>query len=121
MVMIRTYSGLKKNYDYSSKEKTKMFTWKMMDDDDDDSPCFDEPNPDPLHKRKRMFVTGIQDLLSNADSNAFGILCFTASLLSNAAKYSLYCTKTEIDWRSRSLRSALDIRGSLKCVTTKVI
>lgn len=92
-----------------------------MDDDDDDSPCFDEPNPDPLHKRKRMFVTGIQDLLSNADSNAFGILCFTASLLSNAAKYSLYCTKTEIDWRSRSLRSALDIRGSLKCVTTKVI
>lgn len=68
-----------------------------------------------------MFVTGIQDLLSNADNNAFGILCLATSLLSKADKYSLYCTKTEIDWRSRSLRSALDIRGSLKWVTTKVI
>ena len=96
-----------------------LFTWKITDDDDD-SPCFEEPNPEPLHRRKRIFVTGIQDRLSNADNNAFGILCLAASLFSKAAKNSLYCTRTDIDWRRRSLKSALDILGSLKWVTTNV-
>lgn len=67
------------------------------DDDDDDSPCFEEPKPEPLHNRRRIFVTGIQDLLSNADNNAVGNLCITISLDSKAAKNSLYCTRTEID------------------------
>ena len=97
-----------------------FFTLKTNDDDDDDSPCFEELKREPLHNRKRMLVTEIQDLLSNADNSAFGILCVAASLLSNTVKYSLYCTSTEIDWRRRSLRSALNILGSLKWETTKV-
>lgn len=96
-----------------------LHTWKSTDDEDD-SPFFEEPKPEPLHNRRSMLVTGIQDLLSNADSNAFGILWVAASLLSKAAKYSLYWTRTDIDWRRRSLRSALAILGSLKWVTTKV-
>jgi len=66
-------------------------------------------------------VTGIQDLLSNAASSAAGMCRVAASLFSKASKYSLYCTRTDIDWRSRSLRSVFDILESLKCVTTKVI
>lgn len=96
-----------------------LFTWKITEDDED-SPCLEEPNPEPLHSRRRILVTGTQDRLSNADSNAFGIVCLAASLFSKAAKYSLYCTRTDIDWRRRSLKSALDILGSLKWVTTNV-
>jgi hypothetical protein len=90
-----------------------LHTWKRIDDEDD-SPFFEKLKPEPLHNRRSMFVTGIQDLLSNADNKAFGNLWLAASLLSKIAKYSLYCTRTDIDWRRRSLRSALDILGSLK-------
>jgi hypothetical protein len=115
-----TNCSVKKKRKKNQKQRLIVFTWKTIDDDDDDSPCFEEPKREPLHNRKRMLVTGIQDLLSNADNRAFGILCVAASLLSKAAKYSLYCTRTEIDWRRRSLRSALNILGSLKWETTKV-
>lgn len=103
-----------------NQSKQKLFTKKRMlhtwnrTDDEDDSPVFEKLKPLPLHNRRRMFITGIQDLLSNADNKALGILWVAASLLSKAAKYSLYCTRTDIDWRRRSLRSALDILGSLK-------
>ena len=73
-----------------------LHTWKRTDDEDD-SPFFEKLKPEPLHNRRIMFVTGIQDLLSNACSKAFGILWVAASLLSKAAKYSLYCTRTDID------------------------
>lgn len=66
-----------------------MYTWKSADDEDD-SPFFEEPKPEPLHNRRSMFVTGIQDRLSNANSKAFGILRVAASFLSKAAKCSLY-------------------------------
>ena len=93
-------------------------TWKTTDDDD--SPRLEEPKPDPLQSRTRIFVTGTQDLLSKADNSALGILCIAASLCSKTAKNSLYCIKTDIDCRRRSFSSALDILGSLKWVTAKV-
>lgn len=102
-----------------SNKKSLLHTWKITDDEDD-SPFFEKLKPEPLHNRRSMVVTGIQDLLSNADNKAFESLWVAASLLSKVAKYSLYCTRTDIDWRRRSLRSALDILGSLKWVTTKV-
>lgn len=95
-------------------------TWKTVDEKED-SPFFKELNPEPLQRRRNIFVTGIQDLLSNAESRAAGMCRVAASLFSKASMYSLYCTKTDIDWRSRSLRSVFDILESLKCVTTKVI
>lgn len=96
-----------------------FFTWKTTEEVDV-SPCFEEPKPEPLHNLKRMLVTGIQDLLSNADNKAFGNFWVAARLVSKETKYSLYCTNADIDWRSRSFISALDILGSLKCVTTNV-
>ena len=77
------------NNSSSEMQASRNSPWKIIDDDED-SPCFEEPNPEPLHRRKRIFVTGIQDRLSNADNNAFGILCLATSLFSKAAKYSLY-------------------------------
>lgn len=100
-------------------DKDNQSTWNVTDDVED-SPCLDEPKPEPLHKRRSIFVTGIQDLLSNADNNALGKHCVAASFISKAARDSLYCTNTDIDWRRRSLSSALDILGSLKCVTIKL-
>lgn len=94
-------------------------TWNTLEDDED-SPCFEKPNPQPLHNRISIFVTGIHDRLSNDDKSDVGRLLIAAWLLSKAARYSLYWTNTEIDCRSRSLSSALDILGSLKWVTTKV-
>lgn len=91
-----------------------------MTDEDDDSPRFGKPKPEPLHNLRSILVTGIHDLLSKAANKAVGNLWVAASLHSKAAKNSLYCTKTEIDWRRRSLSSALKILGSLKWVTTKV-
>lgn len=40
----------------------------------EDSPCFENPNPQPLHNRISILVTGIHDRLSNADNNAVGRL-----------------------------------------------
>lgn len=94
-------------------------TWKTLEVDED-SPCFESPNPQPLHNRISIFVTGIHDRLSNADNSAVGKLWIAAWLLSKAVRYSLYWTNTDIDCRSKSLSSALDILGSLKWVTTKV-
>jgi len=70
-----------------------QITWYITDEEEDDSPRFDEPKPEPLHKRRSIFVTGVHDLLSKADSSALGILCIAASLHSNSDKNSLYCTK----------------------------
>ena len=77
-------------------DKLYILTWKTTEEVDV-SPCFEEPKPEPLHNLKRMLVTGIQDLLSNADNKAFGNLWVAARLVSKEIKYSLYCTNADID------------------------
>lgn len=52
-------------------KKRLLHTWKRTDDEDD-SPFFEKLKLEHLHNRRSVFITGIQDLLSNADSKAFG-------------------------------------------------
>ena len=79
-------------------------------------PC---PKPTPLHSRRSMLDTGIQNLESNARSNAGTILRRASSFASNTATYSLYCSNTEMDCNMASRMSGLTIRGSAKCRTSR--
>mmetsp|Transcript_3605 Transcript_3605/g.16519 ORF Transcript_3605/g.16519 Transcript_3605/m.16519 type:complete len:504 (-) Transcript_3605:3280-4791(-) len=75
------------------------------------------PNPTPLHRRRSMLDTGIQNLLSNDRSSAGTISRRASSLASNTATYSLYCRSTDTLCSITSRTSGFTTRSSAKCRT----